>query len=186
MTAHPHRQTTRFLATIHTPGCRPVDDDPPVFDTPQQAWAWLAEQRQQAEDDAVVLLDDEGDTCYSTTLQELAGLAAISAPDAAWDGTGSVRGDTPGDGGSHDLGLVYEVTALDDPAVCANPGHDHTAHDTTGTAIDGPHRCGHCGRPAHWDEQVDDYQHDDPTAPDCFLIRRLPGATPCHPERTTH
>ncbi len=35
-------------------------------------------------------------------------------------------------------------------------------------------RCGHCALPAHYDEKLRRYRHDDPAAPDCFLISRDP------------
>jgi hypothetical protein len=35
-------------------------------------------------------------------------------------------------------------------------------------------RCGHCGQPAHYDDKLRRYRHDDPAAPDCFLISRNP------------
>jgi hypothetical protein len=34
-----------------------------------------------------------------------------------------------------------------------------------------PMRCLHCDQPAHYDEKLRRYRHDDPQAPDCFLIR---------------
>lgn len=57
---------------------------------------------------------------------------------------------------------------------CRYPGHDHT----TTVADDGSDldtavamRCSHCGQPAHYDDKLRDYRHDDPDTPDCFLIR---------------
>lgn len=32
------------------------------------------------------------------------------------------------------------------------------------------HPCADCGLPVHWDEAIGEYQHDDPDAPDCFLV----------------
>ena len=59
-------------------------------------------------------------------------------------------------------------------ATCRYPGHDHT----TTVAGDGSDldtavamRCPHCGQPAHYDDKLGDYRHDNPDAPDCFLIR---------------
>lgn len=46
--------------------------------------------------------------------------------------------------------------------------------DTDGEA----ETCADCGQPMHYDEAIEDYQHDDPDAPDCFLIRRRV-AEPC-------
>jgi hypothetical protein len=60
---------------------------------------------------------------------------------------------------------------------CAYPRHDHTtAQGSDGGELDEPvaMRCEHCGRPAHYDEKLQQYRHDDPAAPDCFLISRHP------------
>jgi hypothetical protein len=57
---------------------------------------------------------------------------------------------------------------------CAYPGHDHTTTEASdGSARDtaAPMRCPHCGQPAHYDDQLGDYRHDNPTGPDCFLTR---------------
>ncbi|ROO52832.1 hypothetical protein EDC02_7776 [Micromonospora sp. Llam0] len=58
---------------------------------------------------------------------------------------------------------------------CTFSAHDHT----TSAGPDGQHLdrevplcCAHCGHPAHYDTRLRDYRHDDPAAPDCFLIRR--------------
>ncbi|MCL7456403.1 hypothetical protein M8I35_04325 [Micromonospora sp. MSM11] len=58
---------------------------------------------------------------------------------------------------------------------CAFPTHDHTtAYDPDGHDLSKaqPMRCRHCGQPAHYDARLDDYRHDDPATPDCFLIHR--------------
>lgn len=41
-----------FLATVNVPGYLPEDNDPPVFDTPQEAWQYLADERERGEDSA--------------------------------------------------------------------------------------------------------------------------------------
>ncbi|WP_319461445.1 hypothetical protein [Micromonospora sp. RTP1Z1] len=58
---------------------------------------------------------------------------------------------------------------------CAFPAHDHatyTGRDGEDLDVAAPMRCHHCGQPAHYDERLQDYRHDDPSTPDCFLIRR--------------
>ncbi|RKN46164.1 hypothetical protein [Micromonospora endolithica] len=58
---------------------------------------------------------------------------------------------------------------------CNYPAHDHTtAYDPNGQDLNQapPMRCRHCDRPAHYDARLDDYRHDDPATPDCFLIHR--------------
>jgi len=61
---------------------------------------------------------------------------------------------------------------------CAYPRHDHTTtQGPDGGDLDEPVAmfCEHCGQPAHYDEKLGRYRHDDPAAPDCFLISRDPG-----------
>jgi hypothetical protein len=60
---------------------------------------------------------------------------------------------------------------------CAYPRHDHTTTQAAdGGDLDEPVAmfCEHCGQPAHYDEKLRRYRHDDPAAPDCFLISRDP------------
>lgn len=61
-----------------------------------------------------------------------------------------------------------------EPAVCANPTHDHTttSDGEGGTLPDGqtrPMYCEHDGLPAHYDETVSGYVHDDPMSMTCPL-----------------
>jgi hypothetical protein len=95
---------TRYVATINIPGYLPMDDDPPVFETPQAAWSYLADERERGEDET------EGEE-YSDTHRALVALA-MAAP-----GTpgliGTVYGDTPGSDSPHDLGLAYSVGNAD-------------------------------------------------------------------------
>ncbi len=37
-------------------------------------------------------------------------------------------------------------------------------------------QCVDCGILSHYDETVNDYRHDDPTAPLCFAVRLTEGA----------
>lgn len=68
---------------------------------------------------------------------------------------------------------------------CSNPDHDHdTPIDRHGRDFTGKSfvmRCNDCGQPTHYDRGVEDYRHDDPAAPGCFLIPTREGdtATPC-------
>ena len=65
---------------------------------------------------------------------------------------------------------------------CANTRHDHTtSQDGNGGELDHviPMICADDGLPAHYDSTIEDYQHDDPDAPNCFLITRRANATPC-------
>lgn len=86
-------------------------------------------------------------------------------------------------------GVVHAVSRDNVQArhACTNPQHDHTITDPDRTGRDEPVpcRCNHCKRAAYYDHAIEDYQHDDPGAPDCFLIQRrlfataAEGATPC-------
>jgi hypothetical protein len=54
---------------------------------------------------------------------------------------------------------------------CENPAHDHFTNDPDDNrTADGGRLCNDCGAPCHWDDDVEDYYHDDPATPSCFLI----------------
>lgn len=89
-----------FVATMNVPGYLPMDDEPPVFETTGEAWSYLADERERAE-------DETGEGEYSGTYQTLRENANNGA------GIGVVYGDTPGYTGEHDLGMAYCVTATD-------------------------------------------------------------------------
>lgn len=111
----------KYLATINTPGYLPWDDDPPTFDTPREAWAYLAEARIRAEDDLIWSVgEDDGYSGTVNTLESLSNGTLGFEEVGDGDGTGSVHGDTPGYDGDHDLGLAYSVT------VCEPCDGDHT------------------------------------------------------------
>jgi hypothetical protein len=119
---------TRFVATVNVPGYLPMDDDPPTFDTAQEAWAYLAELRQRDE--------DQNDTYpeYTNTLEEMKALSndqnwsqdegvdwLAEYFDVNVDGTGTVYGATPdrigpdGESDENDLGLAYTVSISEEP-----------------------------------------------------------------------
>lgn len=80
------------------------------------------------------------------------------------------------------------------PAICANPRHDHFGQldaDANGGGNDADYNaplgrcpdaliCGDCKRPMHYDRDLENYRHDDPSAPACFLIRFNDGSR-CQP-----
>ena len=114
----------RYLATINVPGYLPMDDDPPTFDTPQEAWAYLAEERKRAEDDVdypsespLAYEYSEGWGALSNWGEEgwdYVANGSVADYGLAPDGTGSIALDTPGrEGEEHDLGLVYSVTVVE-------------------------------------------------------------------------
>jgi hypothetical protein len=100
----------KYLATINTPGYLPQDDDPPVFDTAAEAWAYLADERERDEDDSAD--DSAADWPYTATLAELHDAAGHNNPPSMGEGT--IYGSTPGYDGSHDLGLAYSVSEVED------------------------------------------------------------------------
>lgn len=111
----------KYLATINVPGYLPMDDDPPTFDTARDAWQYLAEERQRAEDDALDLSvgfgeQDEGYSATVNTMERLAEGDFQPEFGVNDDGTGWVHGDTPGYDGDHDLGLAYHVSIVEDHA----------------------------------------------------------------------
>jgi hypothetical protein len=108
----------RFMAIVNVPGYLPEDDDPPVFDTAQSAWKYLADERERGEDSAEYGAFDPDQFEYSDTLRSL---RYAAGPDVVYgsshednplnaDGTGVIYGSTPGYDGDHDLGLAYCVT----------------------------------------------------------------------------
>ena len=112
----------KYVATINTPGYLPMDDEPPVFDTAAEAWEYLAQEREHAEDSADYPDSDPGQFEYSDTLAALRRIAGgehvhgdprEDTPTES-DGTGTVYGSTPGYDGDHDLGLAYSVGILED------------------------------------------------------------------------
>ena len=127
----------RYIATINVPGYLPMDDDPPIFDTPREAWEWLADARREAEDSVDTCSDPKHETpcpadcpecqdgCgYSATVNTLESLGdgTLSFAEVGeGDGTGSDTGDTPGYDGDHDLGLAYTVS-IADPFYDDSPG----------------------------------------------------------------
>jgi hypothetical protein len=112
-----------FAAIINTPGYLPQDDEPPTFETAKEAWAYLADERQRAEDDATVDTDTGLDIFeYTDTLTGLRYLASAEHQPGNlredWithaNGTGNVYGNTPGRSSDRDLGLVYSVIIAED------------------------------------------------------------------------
>lgn len=102
----------QYLATINTPGYSPMDDDPPLFDTPREAWDYLAGERERAEDELA-----DSPNPYSETHARLVRFshgAATPLEMVDLDATecGSVFGDTVGYNGNHDLGQVYSVSLV--------------------------------------------------------------------------
>lgn len=96
---------TGYMALINVPSYLGMDDEPPVFDTPAQAWKYLADERERDEVDA-----DDGPGELSRTWVELRDRAKLTSDVLIGeDGTGTVYGDTPGYDGDHDLGLAYSV-----------------------------------------------------------------------------
>jgi hypothetical protein len=105
---------SRYVATINIPGYLPQDDEPPLFETAREAWDYLYSEREEA-------LQDGDEEIVDETSQELLawvdccdGQHGDDCPEGSPDGTGTVYGPTPGYDGSHDLGLAYSVTYVED------------------------------------------------------------------------
>lgn len=110
-----------YVATINIPGYLPMDDDPPIFDTAQEAWAYLAGEREHAEMDenyaelvGVDGCNGEYACALSPTLHALTRHASDEWLVCDFERVGTVYGDTPGYDGEHDLGLAYAVTYTDE------------------------------------------------------------------------
>lgn len=150
-----------YVATINTPGYLPWDDEPPVFETPREAWDYLAGERSRAEDEQCyahgdVVECEKGFGCqwspeagYSDTFGELAVCGDetqehggyLAGPDGLWvangldvDGTGTIYGDTPGSHSEHDLGLAYSVAWVEEPE-----------HEIVTSRLTGEAHCTVCG-----------------------------------------
>jgi hypothetical protein len=91
----------QYVATINVPGYSPMDDEPPVFDTPGEAWAWLAEERRHGEDHVGFV---NGESPYSECVKDLESKASLN------HGPDTIYSDTPGYDGEHDFGLAYTVS----------------------------------------------------------------------------
>lgn len=98
----------RYVATINVPGYTPEDDDPPLFDTAQEAWEWLADERERDEDEV------SPDGPHSVTLDDMRALAQADTEGQDYSKGGqAIFGDNPYYTGEHDLGLVYSVTEVE-------------------------------------------------------------------------
>lgn len=94
-----------YAATINVPGYLPMEDDPPVFDDPKDAWEYLADERERGFDGIEDQMTDE----------DLWHYLVAQAEEPTGDGTGAAYGPTPGYKGDHDLVLVYSVILVEDP-----------------------------------------------------------------------
>lgn len=92
----------KYLATVNVPGYMPMDDDPPVFDTPREAWQHHVENLEREWDNYE---DDPNGICLETHTM-------FHAQDQSQPGT--IYAGTPGYEGNHDLGLAYCVVAVED------------------------------------------------------------------------
>lgn len=108
-----------YLATMNVPGYSPMDDEPPVFETPAEAWWYLYHERCRDDFDfpCEPCVEATGEDCGedTETATELAKRARHAASGLVCDfeATGTVIGDTPG-GRMYDLGIAYSVTEVED------------------------------------------------------------------------
>jgi hypothetical protein len=112
----------KYTAIINVPGYLPTDDEPPVFDTPAEAWQYLADERERGEgrwlpDDPD---DPDGPASEDPTYACLWHHANTEDPYVCGNRVthwphfeGTLYGTTPGYEGEHDLGVAYTVQATD-------------------------------------------------------------------------
>jgi hypothetical protein len=93
---------TKYVATINVPGYLPVDDEPPVFDEAREAWQYLVSEVDRQWDEYP---EDVNGACVEAH-------TAMHNVDQSQPGT--VYAPTPGYEGSHDLGLAYSVSEVQD------------------------------------------------------------------------
>lgn len=95
----------QYVAHINVPGYSPMADEPAEFETAQEAWEYLADERRDSE----VAAEDGGDD-GSETLHRLVANMRLSESVPVCD---VVYGPTPGYDGNHDLGLAYSVVPVE-------------------------------------------------------------------------
>jgi hypothetical protein len=141
-----------FVATISVPGYLPMDDEPQVFDTAQDAWCYLRDERARGEE--CDLSDDAEFTDTHYKLDQCSGNHGSAR--IAWsellgsaDGQGTIYGDTPGYEGDHDLGLAYSVSVYERPAV---PDDFPVRPLKDGEPAKDPVWCDACDR--RWDDAI--------------------------------
>jgi hypothetical protein len=104
-----------YVATVSVPGYLPMTDEPAVFDTAREAWAWLAEERGRDQEQCELIPGDTSQfelEALSVGRARLAG-QLLNGNQEGGDGPGAVYAPTPGYFGDHDLGLVYAVSRVE-------------------------------------------------------------------------
>lgn len=100
----------QYIAHINIPGYSPMADEPAEFETAQEAWEYLADERREAEESFELVEDGANDKDEeSPTLQRLVSYMRHEKPVCD-----VVYGPTPGYDGDHDLGLAYSVVPIQD------------------------------------------------------------------------
>lgn len=115
---------TLYVATINVPGYLPMDDDPPTFETPGEAWQYLRDEHAMGWNDVEVPggLDDMLPEPYLSQYRDTDDALrrhvrwASDGMVCDFEAVGTVYGPTPGHRGEHDLGLAYSVSAVEEPA----------------------------------------------------------------------
>ena len=97
----------QYVATVNVPGYLPMDDEPAVFGSILDAWGYLADERMHGEEDGACFREHGCQWApgkpYTSTVQEIQTMTTV----------GTVKGDTPGYHGDHDLGLAYSVSVVE-------------------------------------------------------------------------
>lgn len=123
-----------YVATINVPGYLPMDDDPPVFETAQEAWEYLRDGHAMSWNDVDVpgdaddMLPEPYLSQYRDVDDALRRHASGEWLVCDFERVGTVYGPTPGYQGDHDLGLAYSVTFVEDDEVDAGARDLPTGH----------------------------------------------------------
>ena len=91
-----------YAAIVNVPGYLPTEDEPPVFETAQEAWQYLVSEVDRAWDDYP---KDANGACIKAHTQ-------MHGIDQSQPGV--VYAPTPGYTGDHDLELAYCVVETED------------------------------------------------------------------------
>ena len=91
-----------YAAIQNVPGYLPMDDEPPTFETARDAWQYLVGEIERS-------WDEDPDDANGAHIE-----AHTQLPHLDQSQPGAIHAPTPGDDGSHDLGMAYCVVEIDD------------------------------------------------------------------------
>lgn len=111
-----------YVATINVPGYLPMDDEPPTFETAQEAWQYLRDEHAMGWNDVEVPgdPDDMLPEPFFSQYRDVDRALMVRASERLgelicdFERVGTIYGPTPGYEGEHDLGLAYSVSEVVD------------------------------------------------------------------------